>query len=187
MISPIAEKKIYQVLIKKISLRSFEQWLYENNILESGNPELYLELISFDYSSQDSYKSFYNNFAKYVNFNKFEADRIKEYLTSIIDRDENSTDAILKIYDLYCNGYGFLQKLGLLYGLCIIDNSYPVIPKNGYSSIVDKFYPNIIYDTKNVIRWLDEEKIVFKNEDNGWGQFEYDDFRSEAEVLQGQA
>lgn len=42
MISSIAEKQIYQVLTKKISLQSFEQWLYEDNVLESRNPDLYL-------------------------------------------------------------------------------------------------------------------------------------------------
>lgn len=186
MIPPIAEKRIHQVLTKKISLQSFEQWLYEYNVLESSNPELYFELISFDYSSQDSYKGFYNNFAKYVDFYKFEADRIKQYLESIISKDKNSTDAILMMYDLYCDGYGFLGKLGMVYGFYLADYSTS-LSNNNMSDIMHQFYPDIINDAQKVIKWLDEEKIVFKNEDNGWGQFEYDDFRSEVKVLQGQA
>ncbi len=182
----IVEQKIHQVLTKKETLESFEYWLYQYNILESSNPELYFELISFDYSSEDNFKNFYNSFAKYVHFYKFEADRIKEYLQSIINKGENSTDAILMMYELYCDGYGFLGKLGMAYGFYLVDYSTS-LSSNNMSDIVHKFYSNIINDAQEVIKWLDEEKIVFKSEDNGWGAFEYDDFRSEAEVLQGKA
>ncbi len=186
MISPIAEKMIHQVLTKKMSLQSFEQWLYEDNALELSNPELYFELISFDYSSENNLKNFYNSFVKYVCFHRFEADRIKEYLQSIINKDKNYADAISIMYDLYCDGYGFLGKLGMVYGFYLADYSTS-LSNNNMNNIMHNFYPNIINDAQKVIKWLDEEKIVFKNEDNGWGQFEYDDFRSEAEVLQGQA
>lgn len=184
MISSIAEKQIYQVLTKKISLQSFEQWLYEDNVLESRNPDLYLELISFDYGSEDG---FYDNFAKYVHFHKFEADQIKEYLYSIINRDQKCSDAILLMYELYCQGYKFLQKLGLIYGLCLVDCSHPVSLVDESANIIDKLYPSIIEDAKNVLHWLEEDKIVFKGQDNGYGIFEYEDFRNAAEILQGKA
>lgn len=186
MIPSVAEKMIHHVLTKKMTLKSFEQWLYADDALESDNPDLYFELISFDYGSEDNFNSFYNIFAKYVHFYKFEADRIKEYLQSIINKSENSTDAILMMYDLYCDGYGFLGKLGMVYGFYLVDYSTS-LSSNNMSDIVHKFYPNIINDAKEVIKRLDEEKIVFKSEDNGWDAFEYDDFRSEAEILLGKA
>ena len=183
MIPSIAEKQIHQVLTKKISLHSFEQWLYKDNVLESRNPNLYLELISFDYSSEDG---FYDSFAKYVHFYKFEADRIKEYLNSIIDRDGNCSNAIWVMYELYCKGYGFLGKLGIIYGFCLVD--YETLESNhNIDTILDKLYPEIIDDAKNVWNWLEEGKVVFKSQDNGYGVFEYDDLRSETEILQGTA
>lgn len=186
MIPFIAEKMIHQLLTKKMSLKLFEHWLYADDVLESENPNLFFELISFDYSSEGSFKSFYNSFAKYIHFYKFEADRIKEYLQSIINKDENSTAAVLMMYDLYCDGYGFLGKLGMAYGFYLADYSTS-LSNNNMNDIMHKFYPNIINDAQEVIKWLDEEKIIFKSEDNGWGAFEYEDFRSEAEVLQGKA
>lgn len=185
MISPIAEKKIYQVLTKKISLHSFEQWLYEDNVLESNNPNLYFELISFDYSSKDNFKDFYDKFAKHVGFYKFEVERLRDYLHSIIDKDENCGHAIWMMYELCCDGYGFLGKIGMVYGFSLVDEVTSASNRN-MKYIFDKFYPNIIQDATNVLNWLEEGKIVFKNQDNGYGGFEYDDFRSEAEVLQGQ-
>ena len=184
MIPFIAEKQIHQVLTERITLRSFEQWLYEDKVLESSNPDLYLELISFDYSSE---YGFYDSFAKYVHFYKFEADQIKEYLYSIINREQKCGDAIWEMYELYCHGYEFLQKLGLIYGLCLVDCSHPVSLVDDCASIIDKFYPDIIDDANNVIRWLDDGKIVFKGQGNDYGIFEYDDFRSESEIVQGKA
>ncbi|WP_440463711.1 hypothetical protein [Psychrobacter sp. ASPA161_6] len=187
MIPSITEQNIHQVLTQKMSIQSFEQWLYEDDVLESSNPALYLELISFDYSSEDNfYYRFYDNFAKYVHFYKFEAGRITEYLHSIINKDESCGNAIWVMYELYCDGYGFLGKLGIIYGLCLVD--YETLESNhNIDNILDKLYPEIIDDAKNVLNWLEEGKIVFKSQDNGYGVFEYEDFRSEAEILQGHA
>ena len=181
----LLEQKIHQVIIQKISLKDFEQWLYQNDELEVLNPNLYLELISFDYSHESSFKEFQISFAKFVDRYKFEVERIKDYLCSIIDRDENCAKSILMTYELYCMGYEFLQKLGLKYGLCLIDTSYPEKLIDSYNKVVDMFYPDIIYDAKNVLGWLEESKIVLKNKPNDSGGFEYEDLRGEDEVIKG--
>lgn len=181
----LLEQKIHQVIIQKISLKDFEQWLYQNDELEVSNPNLYLELISFDYSHESSFKEFQISFAKFVDRYKFEVERIKDYLCSIIDRDENCANSILMTYELYYMGYEFFQRLGLMYGLCIIDTSYPEKLIDSYNKVVDMFYPDIIYDAKNVLGWLEESKIVLKNKPNDSGGFEYEDLRGEDEVIKG--
>ncbi len=186
MISPIVEKKIHQVLTKKITLKEFEHWLYDEKILESDNPDLYFELISFDYSSEDNFNHFYDSFAKYVDFYKFEADHIAEYLYSIINRDKGCSKAIHEMYYLYYDGYKFFEKLGMIYGVFLIDFDTSIASDN-LDNILDEFYPDIIVDAKNVLSWLDEGKIVFRDEPSEYGGFKYDDLRSEAEVLQGKA
>ena len=180
------ERKIYQVLGKKVTLSDFEQWLYEDKAIESSNPDLYFELISFNYDSENNLKDFYDNFARYVGFYKFEAERIKNYLDSIISRDSTSANAIWAMYDLYCAGYGFLGKLGIVYGICLVDHETSCLD-NDTDNILNSFYPSIISDAKNVIAWLAEEKIVFNSHANDYGVFEYADFRSETEILQGNA
>ncbi|PNK60463.1 hypothetical protein [Psychrobacter sp. FDAARGOS_221] len=52
------EQKMHQVITEKLSLKDFESWLYQNDELESVNPDLYLELIFFDYSHDYSLKAF---------------------------------------------------------------------------------------------------------------------------------
>ena len=181
----LLEQKIHQVIIQKISLKDFEQWLYQNDELEDLNPNLYLELISFDYSHESSFKEFQISFAKFVDRYKFETDLIKEYLYSIIDRENDYEHSIWKLYELYCTGYEFLQKLGLKYGLCLIDTSYPVELVKDSNDVIDMFYPDIISDAKNVLGWLEEGKIIFREEKSEGGGFEYDDLRTEQEKQQG--
>jgi hypothetical protein len=182
----IVEQKIHQVLIKKTTLEKFEQWLYEDKTLEFANPDLYFKLISFDYSSENNFKDLYDSFARYVHFYKFEADRIAEYLYSIINRDEDCGKAIHEMYYLYYDDYEFFEKLGMIYGVFLIDFDTSVTSDNSDNTL-DEFYPNIIDDAKNVLSWLDEGKIVFKDEPSEYGGFKYDDLRSEAEILQGKA
>lgn len=178
------EQKIHQVITQRLSLQDFEQWLYQNDELEVLDPNLYLELISFDYSHESSFKEFQLSFEKYVGFHKFETDLIKEYLYSIIDRENDYQHSIWKLYELYCTGYEFLQKLGLKYGLCLIDTSYPVELVKDSNDIIDMFYPDIISDAKNVLGWLEEGKIIFREKKSERGGFKYDDLRTEEEKQQ---
>lgn len=181
----LLEQKIHQVITQKISLKDFEQWLYLNDELEALNPNLYLELIAFDYSHESSFREFQLSFKKYVGFHKFEADLIKEYLYSIIDRENDYEQSIWRLYELYCTGYEFLQKLGLKYGLCLIDTHYRVELVKDSNDVIGMFYPDIIYDAKNVLGWFEEGKIIFREEKNERGGFEYDDLRTEEEKQQG--
>lgn len=179
------EQKIHQVITQKISLEGFEHWLYQNDELEVLDPNLYLELIAFDYSRESSFKKFQLSFTKYVGFHKFETDLIKEYLYSIIDRENDYEYSIWRLYELYCTGYEFLQKLGIKYGLCLIDTSSPVKLVKGSNEVIDMFYPDIISDAKNVLGWLEEGKIIFRDEKGERGGFKYDDLRTEEEKQQG--
>ena len=75
------------------------------------------------------------------------------------------------MYELYCKGYGFLGKLGIIYGFCLVD--YETSESNhNIDTILDKLYPEIIDDAKNVRNWLEEGNVVFKSQDNGYGVFE---------------
>ncbi|UNK05656.1 hypothetical protein MN210_01945 [Psychrobacter raelei] len=178
------EQKIHQVITGKLSLKDFEQWMYQNEDLASVNPDLYLELISFDYSHEYSLKAFQLSFAKYVGFHKFEADLIKECLYSIINRDGDYIHSIRMLYEFYFIGYEFLQKLGLSYGLWVM-HAQTSDSHGDVNDIVESYYPDIVYDTKNALHWLESGNIVFKAEKCDLGGFEYDDLRSEDEKIKG--
>lgn len=174
------ETKIYHFLTQKISNQDFEKWVYNNTNLENDYPDLFLELISFDYSNL-ALNLRHETFGKYVNFYKFEASQIIEYLHSIINRDEKCVKSIWMMYELYCEGYQFLSRLGVRYGISLIDFNEDLPSVN--HQIIDAFYPKIVEDAKSVLSWLENNMIVFKDEVLEYGGFGYVDFRNEEEVL----
>ncbi|MDO5768024.1 MAG: hypothetical protein Q4P13_00840 [Psychrobacter sp.] len=182
-ISQDLEVKLYQVLGKKITLKQFEQWLYTYDTLESDDPNLYFELISFDYSSKDNLKDFYHRFDCYIDYSKFEAEQMIGYLQSIIEKSDDCGCAIWMIYELYCDGYDFFRRLGLKYGLCLIN--LPNLSSDESRAVIDKLYPDIIEDAKLALNWFKNKKIIFKNGKNDWGEFKYDDLRTSLERQQG--
>lgn len=182
-VSQDLQVKLYQALTKQITLKQFEQWLYANDTLESDHPELYFELISFDYSAEANLKDFYHRFDGYVNYSNFEAEQLIAYLTSIIEKSDDCGCAIWMIYELYCDGYDFFRRLGLKYGLCLLD--LPNLASDSSKVVIDKLYPDIIDDAKMALSWFENNKILFKNEKNDYGGFKYDDLRNPLERQQG--
>lgn len=193
-ISENVELKFYEVLKHKISIQDFEQWVYESKELEGELPEdSYIDLISLNFKSKYILNNLENVIGRFVDNGKFEIKRIKNYLKSIIDRDENCAESIEMTYELYCSGYAFLRRLGLTYGLLIscppagnYEKLWNEISKAEQEVLLNKLYPEIIEDAKNALSWIENGKIVFKDTSNELGDYEYDDLRTQEEINQGE-
>jgi len=193
-ISEHTELKFYEVLKHKISIQDFEQWVYETKELESELPEdTYTDLISLNYRDKYAYNELGKIVEPFIDNGKFEIKRISKYLKSIINRDEKCAESIEMTYDLYCSGYAFLRRLGLTYGLLIscppagnYQKSWNEITKAEQDELLDKLYPEIIIDAKNALEWINKGKIIIKDTVNELGDYEYDDFRNQEEINQGE-
>ena len=188
-IDPEIELKFYNVLKQNHSISDFENWVYSTKELEQKLPhDLYVDLISMDYKSKYTLHELTKLIGEYVDFGAFEVKQIKTLLKSIIDRDANCATSIAMTYELYCQGYQFLQRLGLKYGLLVTFPAAGNYQKNWTESsseaqneLLDKFYPEIIVDASNVLAWLEHDKIIIKSTVDGLGRYEYNDFRSQEE------
>jgi len=193
-ISEHFELKFYEVLKHKISIQEFEQWVYKTKELESELPEsTYTDLISLNYSNKYAHNELGKIIEPFIDNSKFEIKRISKYLESIIDKDEKCAESIEMTYELYCSGYAFLRRLGLTYGLLIscppagnYQKSWNEITKAEQDELLDKLYPEIIFDAKNALGWINEGKIVIKDAVNDLGDYEYDDLRNQEEIKQGE-
>lgn len=193
-ISEHIELKFYEALKHKISIQDFEQWVYRTKELELELPEdTYTDLISLNYNDKYAHNELEKIVAPFVDNGKFEIKRISKYLKSIIERDEECAESIEMTYDLYCNGYAFLSRLGLTYGLLIscppagnYQKSWNEITKSEQDELLDKLYPNIIVDAQNALTWINNGKIIIKNTVNELGDYEYDDLRNQEEINQGE-
>lgn len=193
-ISEHIELKFYEALKHKISIQDFEQWVYVTKELELELPEdTYIDLISLNYKGKYVHNDLEKIVKPFVNNGKFEIKRISRYLKSIIDKDEDCAESIEMTYDLYCNGYTFLRRLGLTYGLLIscppagnYQKSWIEITKAEQDELLNKFYPEIIVDAQNVLTWINKGKIIIKDTVNELGDYEYDDLRNQEEISQGE-
>ena len=188
------ESTFYKVLKREISIKYFEQWVYENKTLEHELPkDSYLDLISINFKDKFALIEIENVVNQFVNFGKAEASKIKFYLESIINRDENAPSSIYMTYELYCKGYDFFRKLGLKYGLLIAAppsgnylKAFEEISKEEQEELLNKIYPEIIKDAKNALFWFNSGLIIITDKIDKLGYFEFEDNRPFEEKLKSE-
>ena len=122
------ESKYFDLMVEKISIKDFENWVYETKWLESELTEdEYTDLISLNYGTSSSKYEIGKILKERFDEGKFESVKMVELLTSIIERDGEEGESLTRMYDLYCRGYYFLEDLGLGIGLFIeVPNKYGV-------------------------------------------------------------
>ena len=179
------EEKIYDFLYKNLSIKEFEEWVYNSNELESYvSSDDYLELISLDFNSKHASYELEKIICKYADYSKFEALRMIDLLNKALINNEDTGVVLITFYDLYCDGYYFLDTLGLGYGLCcqVLPNKYMAdsweeLSDKDKKELIDGFYPKIIKDIKEVIEIIEDKKIILTGIKNDMNRWEYIDNR----------
>ena len=80
----------------------------------------------------------------------------------------------MECYDLYCDGFNFLDNLGIGYGLGL------TCPDE-YNESVEDYYPAIVQEAEKVLSWLDDGKIVITGHTGEYQGIKYNDFRTKQE------
>ena len=179
------EEKIYDFLYKDLSIKDFEEWVYISNELESYvSSDDYLELISLDFNSRHARYELEKIICKYADYSKFETLRMIDLLNKALINNENTGLVLITFYDLYCDGYHFLDTLGLGYGLCCqvppnnyMADSWEELSDKDKKELIDGFYPKIIKDIKAVIELIENKEIVLTGTKNYMNRWEYVDNR----------
>jgi dimeric dUTPase (all-alpha-NTP-PPase superfamily) len=160
--------KFFEFLHGDLSITDFETWVYATDYLEQLlDDESYLGLISADFLQKDSKYEIEKILRPYIDFSEYETWKIKYLLNSLINKKGDPLELLWEFYNLYCNGFHFLNSLGLGYGMATR------IPPDGYSSdsweelsteeqskLMDSLFPGAIYEANKILYWLDEGKIV---------------------------
>ncbi|NOU62274.1 hypothetical protein [Marinifilum caeruleilacunae] len=185
------ELKFYLTIIGEIPIEEFENWIYNDKEIESVlSEDYYLELVSFNYKKNGAKYELVNLLSeKYIDLGEYEKWKMLNKFRIALKRDENLPDILREFYDLYCRGYVFLNDLGLGYGLMV-----EVPPSANYKAdsweqmneiekkeLIDSFYPQLDFDIKRAINWIEKGKIVLTGETDEIGHYEYEDLRTENE------
>jgi vacuolar-type H+-ATPase subunit I/STV1 len=165
------ESKYLDLMDEKISIKEFENWVYNSESLEKELTEdEYTDLISLNYNNSNSKQEVGKILSERLDEGKFETVRMINLLNSIIDRDGNEGEAMTIMYDLYCKGYSFLEDLGLGIGLFIkVSNKYEVeyfheLKDFQKQELVNSVYPPAKELAEELIKWLVVRDLILTGE-----------------------
>ena len=180
---------IYKLIAREIEINDFEQWVYSEKDLESLlSSDEYLDLISLSYKQPSSLYEAEKILKRHINVGKYYEWNLRRIIQKVIDRPTDAHKYIEQCYDMYCDGYGFLDNLGLGYGLSI------TVPPSDYGAstwdkletpeqkkLIENFYPGVREEAERVINWLDTNKIVLTGHDGDYQGIQYTDSRTAEE------
>jgi hypothetical protein len=92
---------LFEFLDNEVALVDFEQWIYKDKELETSQPTLYQDLISFDFGDRDAKRGIKNKLEPYIDSKEFNVWRTRRLLNKII---EDKIDIVLgtrKLRELY--------------------------------------------------------------------------------------
>jgi hypothetical protein len=179
----------YGFLIGKIPIHDFEKWVYDSSDLENELDEIsYYDFISFGFKKSGAKYELEQLIKKHINISEYETWKLKGLLFNALERKNNYYDSIQQIYELYFNGYDFLDNLGLGYGItldCLYFDygveTFEDLPKKQKDYITKSFYPEIQFEIKKVLNWFDSGLIVLDSEYDSRGCLKVTDNRKETE------
>ncbi|WP_246834168.1 hypothetical protein [Leptospira bourretii] len=119
---------------------------------------------------------------------EYETWRINRIFNNITKKGDNYSDSIELLYDLYCKGYYFLEKLGLKYGLVLCypkeynyNKNIAELSKKEQNNLSDKLYPEIITEVEFVKNLITNNKIILTGKLNKNNYYMYIDNMNEEE------
>lgn len=121
--------KFFEFLHGEEPIKKFEQWVYATNALEEVLTDNdYLKLISLDFLNRNSKYEIEKLLQRYIDVGEYEMWKLRKLLTTVLAKEKNLPQVLSKFYNLYCDGYYFLEHLGLGCGLAVR------VPPSEYSS-----------------------------------------------------
>lgn len=185
------ESKYLDLMEGKISIKEFEHWVYSSKWLEDELSEIeYTDLISLNYNTPSSKYEIGKILKERFDEGKFESIKMIHLLNSIIDRDGNQGESLIRMYDLYCKGYYFLEDLGLGIGLFLdVPNKYGVeyfheLIESQKKELVDSVYPYAEQLARELKHWILNGDIKLSGEkDEILNRWQYTDNRTEEDKI----
>ncbi len=182
----IIEYICFELQENGLGINEFEKWVYHSaEIQVILSNEDYLDLISLDYNSKNIYYEIIRIMDKYIDYRKYETKKITVLLTRALQKDEKIGEILRNFYDMYCDGYYFLEDLGLGYGLsCEVPlgaNTWEELSDQQRISIINSFYPQLEQDLKRALIWIESKKIVLSGKRSDYNRWEFIDNRTDEE------
>lgn len=180
---------VYKLIERKIEIKNFEHWVYSEKELENIlTPDDYLDLISLGYNLPSSLYKAEKILKKYIDIGKYHELNLRRVLQKVIDRPKDAYKFIEQCYDMYCDGYNFLDNIGLGYGLHVAvppsnlgADTWQELKSQEQLKLINSFYPAVAEDAQRILLWLDTGKIILMDHNGEYQGIEYEDHRTSQE------
>jgi hypothetical protein len=169
------ENQLFSVLNHEISIKEFEQWVYQTDDLEKGLSEQnYLDLIAFNFNQEHAFHELYNILTEWIDFPKFEQYRLIFLLDLIIEKDDFWRIAVTNLYHEFIESYNFL------YVFCWLEDSLYYNEKIGgiNPDSMDSLYISSKEEAIKMKNWLILGTIVIKGREGHRKGTNYTDNRT---------
>ncbi|WP_299010912.1 hypothetical protein [uncultured Shewanella sp.] len=128
----------FKLVAQKIELPAFETWVYtESKLEETLTSDDYLALISINYTTPSALYEAKKILSLYFSMGQYYEWYLRNILQKIVNRPSDVQQYIRQCYELYCDGFDFMDNLGMGYGLSATCPDY-------YNETVDDYYPQIL-------------------------------------------
>jgi hypothetical protein len=187
------ESKYLNLMEDEISIKEFENWINKAKWLESElDEDEYKDLLSVNYNTPSSKNKIGKILKNRINEGKIQTIKFLRLLHSIIVRDGKEGESLMRMYDLYCTGYWFLEDLGLGIGLFIevpLSYKYEVLNYNELSEkqkeeLVNIAYPKAKELAEELKNWIIKGKLILIGEkEPELNRLQYIDNRTEKDKV----
>jgi len=172
----------YKLFNYEITLNDFAVLLYESytDFEQHMHPDDYLELITFNFNKSYAMYELHKLAKKYISLGEIETRKLLSLLYDVREKSSETPYALEELYHLYCDGYYFLQSIGLDYGLCMVApphhlgaNHWSELKKQEQEAMLNGFYPKLTEESDYVISLLKDKTIVLLGEKDENGRYLY--------------
>jgi hypothetical protein len=116
----LLKELFYRTITGEMPLVDFEQWLYASDEIERLLPaDDYLALLTLNYRKSGAKYELAKLLKQHIDLGEFETHKLLKLLQEAILKTPRLPFILVEFYNLYCQGYYFLQDLGLGYGLAV--------------------------------------------------------------------
>ena len=125
----------------------------------------------------------------FINAKEFEEYRIRQVLITLRDKTAGFIEALYKSYDLYADGYFFMETVGVQHGLTFSNTYFDYyewkkLPESDKKASISKIYPSVKIEAERVLIWLDNGTIKLTGIKDREGLYTFHDSRSDFDRLQ---
>jgi hypothetical protein len=179
----------FKTMSAQVELADFEQWIYTSKELEQGlHEDAYLELLSFSYKKRGARYELFKLLHSLIDAGEYETWKLTLLLNEAKVRNIHLPGVLERFYDLYCNGYYFLNHLGFGFGLymCVLPAPYKVehwseLNEAEIMQLVNKLPPALDDELNIVLQWLENGKIVLTGKQDQYNHYKFIDNRTAIE------